>query len=162
MSNRRRQSGLTLVELIVAIVIVSVGLAGVLAAFQQVVRGSADPLARKQMLAIAEGMMEEIALKPYAGSAVVPAGCARETFADVDDYNGYASTGACDLEGNAIPELAAYNVAVAVAIEALGGVAQAKRITVTVNRGTDSLTLVSWRADWACNNRNAAGTCLDP
>lgn len=162
MSNKHRQSGMTLVELIMAIVIVSVGLAGVLAVFQQVVRGSADPLIRKQMLAVAEGMMEEIALKPYAGSAVVPAGCARATFADVDDYNGYASTGICDLEGNAIGHLASYNVAVAVGVDALAGVAEAKRITVTVTRGTDTLSMVSWRTDWACDSRDAGGACLDP
>lgn len=162
MSNKRRQSGMTLVELIMAIVIVSVGLAGVLAVFQTVVRGSADPLIRKQMLAVAEGMMEEIALKPYAGSAVVPAGCARATFADVDDYNGYASTGICDLEGNAIGHLAGYDVAVAVGVDALGGVAEAKRITVTVTRGTDTMSMVSWRTDWACDSRDAGGVCLDP
>jgi MSHA pilin protein MshD len=162
MSNKRRQSGMTLVELIMAIVIVSVGLAGLLAVFQTVVRGSADPLIRKQMLAVAEGMLEEIALNPYAGSAVTPAGCARATFADVDDYNGYASTGICDLEGTAVANLASYSVAVAVVGETLGGVAEAKRITVTVSRGTDSLSLVSWRTDWACDSRDAGGACLDP
>ena len=153
---------MTLVELIMAIVIVSVGLAGVLAVFQQVVRGSADPLVRKQMLSVAEGMMEEITLKPYAGSAITPSGCARSTFADVDDYNGYASTGICDLEGNAIAQLASYNVAVTVAGDVLAGVAQSKRITVTVSRGSDTLSLVSWRTDWACDNRGGAGECLDP
>lgn len=160
MSNRR-QSGLTLVELILAIVIVAVGLAGVLAVFQQVVRGSADPLVRKQMLSIAEGMMEEIALKPYAGSAVTPAGCARATFADVDDYDGYSSTGICDLEGNPVAQLAAYNVVVGVTGETLAGVA-AKRITVSVSRGNDNLSLVGWRTDWACDSRGGAGECLDP
>lgn len=161
MFSRPRQSGMTLIELIVAIVIVAVGLAGVLSVFQVVVRGSADPLIRKQMLAIAEGMMEEITLKPYAGSAVTPAGCARTTFADIDDYNGYSSTGICDLEGNAIAALSAYNVAVAVAVDSLGGVAEAKRITVTVSHGGDNLSLASWRTDWACNVRGGAGECLD-
>lgn len=162
MSNSKRQSGMTLVELIVAIVIVSVGLAGVLSVFQMVVRGSADPMVRKQMLAIGEGMMEEIALKPYAGSALTPAGCARNTFADVDDYNGYSSTGICDIDGTAIAALAGYNVAVAVVVDALGGVAAAQRITVTVSHGADSLALVSWRTDWACTARGAGGECLDP
>lgn len=161
MSSKQAQSGMTLVELIVAIVIISVGLAGVLAVFQTVVRGSADPLVSKQMLAIAEGMMEEITLKPYAGSAVVPAGCARAGFADVDDYNGYSSTGVCDLDGGPVAGLAGYNVAVAVTETGLNGVAQAKRISVTVTRGTETLNLVSWRTDWACTARNAAGECLD-
>lgn len=162
MCSKPTQSGMTLVELIVAIVIISVGLAGVLSVFQQVVRGSADPVIRKQMLSIAEGLMEEIALKPYAGSAAVPSGCARAAFADVDDYNGYSATGICDIEGNAIAALAAYNVAVEVAVGSLGGVGQAKRITVTVSQGGESLSLVSWRTDWACQNRGGGGECLDP
>lgn len=161
MSSRPRQSGMTLIELIVAIVIVAVGLAGVLSVFQVVVRGSADPLIRKQMLAIAEGMMEEITLKPYAGSAVTPTGCARTTFADIDDYNGYSSTGICDLAGTAIPALSTYNVAVTVVVAPLIGVGQAQRITVTVSHGGDSLVLESWRTDWACNTRGGAGECLD-
>lgn len=162
MSNSGRQSGMTLVELIVAIVIVSVGLAGVLSVFQTVVKGSADPLIRKQMLAVAEGMMEEIALKPYDGSALTPSGCARVTFADIDDYNGYSSTGVCDITGTAIAALADYDVAVAVVVDPLSGVAAARRITVTVSHGGDSLNLVSWRTDWACVSRGAGGVCLDP
>ena len=47
-----RQAGLTLVELIVFIVIVSVGLAGILVTYDTVVRHSADPLVRKQALAV--------------------------------------------------------------------------------------------------------------
>ena len=148
-SKPNAQGGVTLVELIVAIVIISVGLAGVLAAFQQTVRGSGDPLVRKQMLAIAEEMLEEITLKPYAPAThAAPAGCARDTFNDVTDYNGYASTGICDLEGAAIATLSAYSVAVAVTDVTLGAVA-AKRIVVTVTRGGETLQLIGWRTDWA-------------
>ncbi|KAB2919319.1 MAG: prepilin-type N-terminal cleavage/methylation domain-containing protein [Dechloromonas sp.] len=162
MSNSRRQSGMTLIELIVAIVIVSVGLAGMLAVFQTVVRSSADPMVRKQMLAVAEGLMEEITLKPYAGSAVTPSGCARSGFGDVDDYNGYASSGICDPDGNALPGLAAYAVAVTVTPDTLAGVGQARRIAVTVTRAPETLTLVSWRTDWACTTRDGGGACIDP
>lgn len=65
MSADRRQSGLTLVELIIFIVIVSVGLAGVLSVFNVVVRRSADPLVTKQALAVADAMLEEILLKDF-------------------------------------------------------------------------------------------------
>jgi MSHA pilin protein MshD len=57
--------GITLVELLVFIVIVSVGLAGVLAVFNTVVRRSADPLIAKQMTAIAEALLEEVQLMPF-------------------------------------------------------------------------------------------------
>jgi MSHA pilin protein MshD len=146
----RPQSGLTLIELIVAIVIISVGLAGLLVAVTTTVRGSADPMLRKQMLAVAEEMLEEVALKPYTAAAnVAPAACARDTYNDIFDYNGYNQTGLCDIEGNAIAALAGYSVLVSVTATPLGGVAAAARITVTVSRGGDSLQLVGWRTDWA-------------
>jgi MSHA pilin protein MshD len=152
MCNSRRigQRGMTLMELIVAIVVIGVGLAGVLVAFNQAVRGSADPMARKQMLAIAEEVMDEIALKPYAPAAnVAPVACARNTYNDVSDYNGYAAAAICDIDGNAIATLAAYGVSVSVTAGVLPNGIAAKKIVVTVNRGTDSLTLTGYRTDWA-------------
>ncbi len=62
---RRRQQGLTLIELIVFIVIVSVALAGILSVLNLTARSSADPMIRKQMLAIAEGLMDEVAAQPF-------------------------------------------------------------------------------------------------
>jgi MSHA pilin protein MshD len=152
MSNRARRGarGMTLVELILAIVVIGVGLAGVLVAFNQAVRGSADPMVRKQMLAIAEEMMEEITLKPFAvQTAVPPAGCARSAHDDVRDYNGYASVGICDIDGHAIPSLAAYSVAVTVTLGALPNGVAALRVAVTVTHGADTLTLVGYRTAWA-------------
>jgi MSHA pilin protein MshD len=148
--SRRRARGMTLMELVLAIVIIGVGLTGVLVAFNQAVFHSADPVVRKQMLAIAEEMMEEITLKPYAvGAAVPPAGCARSAHDDVRDYNGYASAGICDIDGTAIPSLATYNVAVAVTLGALPNGIAALRIVVTVTHGTETVTLVGYRTAWA-------------
>jgi MSHA pilin protein MshD len=56
----RRQSGLTLVELIIFIVIVGVAAAAVLSTFAMTTRTSADPVRRKQALLIAEGFLEEV------------------------------------------------------------------------------------------------------
>ena len=64
MSTRSRTRGVTLVELIVFMVIVGVAMAGIFAAFSIMTKGSADPQVRKQVLAIAESMMEEIVLMP--------------------------------------------------------------------------------------------------
>ena len=143
------QRGMTLVEVLIAIIVIGVGLAGVLAAFGAVTRGSADPLIHQQMLAIGEEMLEEIQLKPYTSAAnTAPAGCARDTFNDVTDYNGYAKP-ICTLDGNAIAALSTYAVSVQVQTTALAGVAAAKRITVTVTHGSASLVLVGWRTDFA-------------
>ncbi len=61
----KRQCGVTLVELVVAIVIVSASVAGVLIAIDRSARASADPLVIKQALAIAEALLEEVQLMPF-------------------------------------------------------------------------------------------------
>ncbi len=147
---QRRRRGFTLPEAVLAIVVVGVGLAGLLLAFRQVARHDASPLLRAQLIAVAEGLMEEILLKPYAPAAnAAAAGCARLTFNDVADYNGYASTGICTVDGVAIAALAGFSVGVAVAADTLGGTAVAQRITVTASHAGDSVQLVGWRTNYA-------------
>ena len=143
--------GMTLVEALIAIVVLGVGLAGILLAFNTVARSTADPVLAKQMLGVAQELLEEIQLKPYAAAAnAAPAGCARDTFNDVADYHGYATSGSiCAVDGTPIAALAGYSVNVSVVSATLNGVAAAKRITVTVSRGADSLSLVGWRTDFA-------------
>ena len=69
---RHKQRGISLVELIMFIVIVSVALAGILLVMNTVTRSSADPLIPQQALAIAESLLEEVELMPF-------------TFCDPDD-----------------------------------------------------------------------------
>ena len=143
----RAARGMTLVEAIIAIVVLGVGLTGVLLAFQMATRGSADPVVHKQMLAIAQEMLEEIQLKPYAAAAnAAPAGCARDTFNDIGDYHGYATSGSvCTVDGTTVAALAGYSVSVSVTAGTLAGVAAARRIVVTVSHGGQSTTLTGWR-----------------
>lgn len=150
-SNKHQVSkvrGFSLVEMIVAIVILGVGMAGLLLTFSTVSRHNADPVIAKQMLALAEELMEEVMLKPYSDAVVnaAPSGCARDTYNDVSDYDNYATSGSvCDIEGTTIPSLNGYSVSIDVTVSALGGIAAAKKITVTVSHGSDSISLVSWR-----------------
>lgn len=51
---------MTLIELIMFIVIVSVGIAGILSVLNITVARSSDPLVQKQAQALAEGLLEEI------------------------------------------------------------------------------------------------------
>lgn len=142
----RRPRGFTLVEMIIAIVVIGVGIAGVMLAFGVSTRGSGDALVQRQLLAVAEGLLEEALSKPYDAVAGGGAGgCARDGFNDIDDYNGYAQP-VCEIDGSAIPELAGYSVTMAVQAATLGGVA-AKRVGVTATRGADSLQLHGWRVD---------------
>lgn len=116
----RRQRGMTLIELIVAIVVIGVGLTGVLMAFTTAVKSSADPMVRKQAMAIAESVLAETLQQPFTWcdpqdanvlTATSAAGCAADSqaapgpqpaserrlsqtdpFDNVGDYHGYSST----------------------------------------------------------------------
>ena len=57
---RARQHGVTLVEMIMFMVIISIALAGILQIMRFTTANSADPLRRKQALMIAEALLEEV------------------------------------------------------------------------------------------------------
>ena len=148
--SRRPARGFTLPEALLAIVVLGVGLAGVMLAFGTVARHSADPVLRKQMMGIAQELLEEISLKPYAAAAnSAPAGCARDTYNDIADYHGYSSSGFCTVDGVLIPALASFGVSASVVAGTLAGVSAARQITVTVSRGGESLSIKGWRTDYA-------------
>jgi MSHA pilin protein MshD len=82
---RRRQAGLTMIELIVFIVIIGVAVTGVLGTLVNVSASSGDPLLRKQALLRAESLLEEVSLAHFtychpsdanAETATSAAGCA--------------------------------------------------------------------------------------
>jgi len=140
----RAQRGLSLIELIIFIVVVSIGLVGVLLAINTGVARSADPLVRKQALAAAESLLEEIELQPFtycdpgdtaAPAATSSAGCTTAAqsmdapanwgvgktrygpvfFDNVADYNGLAMTGTLnDIFQQSSSQLAGYNASVSV------------------------------------------------
>src|SRR5256885_12458231 len=64
-TERRRARGVTLLELIVFIVVVSTAVMGVLTALDLANRSSTDPMIQKQALAIAEALLEEVQLQPF-------------------------------------------------------------------------------------------------
>ena len=143
-----RQKGFTLIELIIFIVVVGAGVAGILSVMNTVVKSSADPVVRKQAVALADSILEEIAQKAYSD----PDGAqgnetTRETMDDVDDYNGKTQALFTDWPGG----LSAYQVAIVVASPAaLGGstAVSAKKVTVTVSRGSESITLTGYRTEY--------------
>ena len=156
---RLRNAGVTLVELIVALVVVGAALAGTVAVFASTTRASVDPVVVQQMQAIADNMMEEILLKPY-GAGPNPgarANGARIGYDDVSDYDTYGTTGILDVEGNAIAGLERYRVAVAVVPVQLTSMPAngALRVTVTVTNTAApdpqdpaaKVVLTGWRTD---------------
>lgn len=147
-TNSRRQAGFTLIELIIFIVVVGVGMAGILMVMDVSVRSSADPMVRKQTVAIAESLMEEIMLMPFQDPDGLPnvVEAQRALFDDVDDYAGFTTPGGMtNITGAPIPGLAQYQVTnVAVVPLVLSGV-NAKQVTVTVTGPGGAITLTSYR-----------------
>ncbi len=160
--NARRCRGISLVELVVFIAIISVGLAGILGVMNYTTRASADPLAQKQALAIAEAYLEEVLAMPFtycdpddpaAADALPATVCAIpenvgaeggetrggvQPFDNVSDYAALPVAAPANIDGVAISGLGAYQVAVAVVQHALVVGADAVpaaaslRVTVTV------------------------------
>jgi len=153
---RQGQHGFTLIELIIFIVVVSAGLAGILSVMNTVVKSSADPMVRKQAMALADSILEEILLKSYCDPDTVdtstsPATCGantvesgRNTYDDVDDYNRLTQTAFTDLP----TELSGYVISITVAAPAsLSGVTM-KKVTVTISRGSESISMSGYRANY--------------
>ena len=152
----KRQRGVTLVELIIAMVIIAAAVAGVIGAFSLGARTSADPMITKQMAAIAEGLMAEILVKPYAqepGNST-----ARSTFNDIRDYHDYDSVSGIDkADGTGkVPGLGNYRVKVSVVQGTVPNpdftlpdvpAEDLLLITVEVSHGTDSFVLTGWRTE---------------
>ena len=179
---RCRARGFTLIELLVFIVVVSAALAGVLQVFVQATAHGADPAVRRQALAIAESLLEEVQLMPFTycdsedanvETATSAAGCASgadasgpeagETryasppFDHVNDYHGYAMSGIVDITNTAVSGLSGYSASVSVAAAALNtitaGSGDALRITVTVTGpGGISIALDGYRSRHAPNS----------
>jgi len=75
----RRQRGLSLIEVVIFIVVLGVAFAGMLILYNQVTKASVDPMIRKQALALASSLLEEIELQAY-------------TICDPDDPAVYTAT----------------------------------------------------------------------
>lgn len=167
----RRQDGLSLFELIMFIVIVSIALVGVLSVLNITVARSADPMIRKQALSVAEAMMEEILAKDYQNDPADPnnssstLGCTptttptachqntvseRQNYNDVDDYINWNQAAVYKVDGTLAPVLGTYTVTVAVATTTLGPApaVTAKKITVTVTTGGESISLDGFRTHY--------------
>ena len=159
---RRGEAGLTLIELIVVMIVISVAMVGVMSVINYTTRHSADPVLRHQAIAIAEAYMEEIVLKEFCEPDQTPAECAanpcpdseanRDLYDNVCDYDGLVDNGAHNQNDQLIPGLENYRVNVSVVQEAFGpsgNTVAGLRIDVAVTDPSgQSLRLSSYRADY--------------
>ena len=148
----RIAKGVTLVELVIAIVIISIAVAGLMAGYSSTMSRSADPLVYQQSIAIAEAMMEEVSGKPFLdpSGSVCPAPPAdRSNFNNVCDYNGFTMASITDLAGNSLG-LPGYSLVVTVAApdpSEFDGLtsADALRIDIDVINPLNTITLTGYR-----------------
>ncbi|MDH4189351.1 MAG: type II secretion system protein [Betaproteobacteria bacterium] len=132
--------GASLVEVVVFIVVVSAAVAGLLGVLGAVSKSSADPVVRKQALAAAESLLEEILARDFVNPSGGYSGAAtqanRSEFDDVGDYNGFASVGVYALGGTApVSGLENYRVQASVSAPAaaFSGVPSGDWLQVTVS-----------------------------
>lgn len=132
----KQQLGVTLVELVVFMVIVSVALVGVLKVLDITNRGSADPLIRKQALSIAESLLLEVEQQPF-------------TLCDPDDTNASTAITTADCTGGAASS------------QDKGGAALSSPSPATESRysATDPLDNVADYGGLTMPDANCAGIC---
>jgi MSHA pilin protein MshD len=155
----QRARGLTLIELLLFVVVVGIALSAMLRVFVTATAASADPMVRRQQLAIAESLLREVELMPFtwcdpddpdATTVSSAAGCATQEnnvapepgesrygpnhFDNVNDYAGFSMNGIVDISNTAVAGLEGYKASVSVVAQALDNVpaAEALKITVTV------------------------------
>jgi MSHA pilin protein MshD len=141
---RIKQRGISLVELIMFIVIISVALTGILLVMNNVTSHSADPLLHKQAIAAAESLLEEIELQDFISASSASAACPHNAVTQANrasgyhiicDYSGFSTalTGIHPVSGAAaIGGLGSYNATVVVTPTVLGDIAAGSAVLITV------------------------------
>jgi len=150
-----KQKGVTLIELVISIVILSIAFVAMMRSFSFSIGHSADPLWRNKTLKLGQLYLDEILAKNYDDStplggepfvtnpsclALGPeTGEVRATYDDVDDYNGISNVVPTSLTGSLDSSYSSYRVSILVVCDGLtvnvtGATPQnnAKKITVTV------------------------------
>ena len=146
MKSLRPQTGVALVEAVIAITIVAIAAVTIMAQISQANVQSGRSLVQTEALFFANAYLNEIAARPFDDPDGVDGEGARLFYDDVDDYNGLINVGARDGNGNLIPGGNRYTVRVSVAnSNALPGVpaADALLVTVTVTDPVGASMLVS-------------------
>lgn len=114
-------SGFTIIEIIITIVFISIAMVGVLSAYTNAMKTSADPLQQIRAVELGQAYMDEIINKKFdensaqggippcdtiaapactAAGSFGPDGETRSLFNDVDDYHGLNDFPSNDSEGN--------------------------------------------------------------
>jgi len=165
MCNVTNERGVTLIEVLVCILIVSAALGAIVNLLSVSGGYSGDPLIRRQSLAIGQALIQEIDTMPFAATdprtgaaegwgpeAGESRGSATTPFDDPRDYAGYSENGIVTPSGTAIAGLSQYSASVAVSQQAMGNIpaTSGALVAVTITApGGESFTMYSFRAMYA-------------
>lgn len=151
----RQQRGVSLIELVVFIVLVSIGLGALLSVFNQSVVQSVDPVVRIKAIEKAQALMDEILARKFdentptggipacdSADGVACAGIASDTdYDDVGDYHGYSDNSDPRFQVTAQVMLGGDDLGIASS--------RARLIRVTVSMpGLDELTLSAYKVNF--------------
>jgi len=142
--------GFTLIEVIVAIVIVGIALASVMSVFVVTTQHSVDPMVRVQAQILAEGYLDEVLLKKFYDTTtnrVCPGGA------------GSHASYVCGYNGLSEAPIAGYAASVSVTSSGVtlgslnnSSVIRVLQVDVTVTGpASTSITLTGYRANYECN-----------
>lgn len=170
---RQCQTGFTLIETIIVIVLVGAMMAGMTTLFMNNVGNSHRPYLRQKALSVANAFMDEIQRKRWneatplgggcvntgascpAGPAVVAVGTdgdGRDNFDDIDDYHGLNQSPPQDSSATNMPDYSGYTVSVSVVQPAASwnGVPAADVRLITVNvtsPSNETIAISSYRVN---------------
>ena len=154
-TTREKQQGLTLIEVVVFIVVISIGLTMLVKSIGLNLKTSTNPIVRLKALEKSQALMDEILARKYdenTPTGGVPA-CGSTTgvacagivadggFDDVGDYNGYSDNSDVGYSLSTTVQFAGGELGL--------GATAAKRITVVVNMPDGkSLTLSAYKVNF--------------
>jgi MSHA pilin protein MshD len=171
----RTQQGVTLIELVISIVILSIAMVAVMNSFSFTMKHSADPLWRNKTLKLAQLYLDEILAKNYDHNTPVggvplvaspsctssylgpdsPGGTleTRAVFNDVDDYDGLLDSPPVSITGALDSSYSAYDVSVLVdcdgATVAASGASHAKKVSVSITPpGQSTMTFSAYKGNF--------------
>ncbi len=144
---RTRTSGLSLIELTVAIVIVAIAAPPMTALIYNVMTQGTQTDKRTAASALAKGLMEEILSKAFEDPLLAPGSFGTEEgtradYDDIDDYDGLSQSPPADSLGSPLTQFSAFRSQVLVenvtpedvnGLAAADGSTNFKRVTVTVS-----------------------------
>lgn len=149
---KRTAHGFTLIELIVAIVVIGIAVTWVLMVMNETTEHSADPMIEHQEIAIAEAYLEEILSKSYTSNGQESS---RDKYDDVCDYSSGISPTIEDQTGTTVNGLGNYTVTVTVnggtcggSTVTLGGIPAEKVDVMVGGPGGSSVTLTGYRTNY--------------